>query len=220
MIKLSHVYKEYQVGEDLLVALKNINLEISKGEFTAIYGPSGSGKSTLMQIVGLLDTPTRGNIYIEGRDVSKLSDDELSRLRNEFVGFVFQQFNLIAKHTVVENILLPTLYAPTDVKAKDRAYFLMERFGIADKANTFPNKISGGQQQRVAIARALINNPRVILADEPTGNLDTKTGLEIMKLLSELNIKDRMTVVVVTHEPQVAKFARRKILLKDGQIKI
>jgi len=218
MIKLTHVYKEYQVGEDLLVALKNINLEISKGEFTAIYGPSGSGKSTLMQIIGLLDTPTRGNIYIEGKDVSKLSDDELSRLRNEFVGFVFQQFNLIAKLTVFENILLPTLYTPTDVKAKDRASFLMERFGIADKANTFPNKISGGQQQRVAIARALINNPRVILADEPTGNLDTKTGLEIMKLLSELNIKDRTTVVVVTHETQVAKFARRKIQLLDGRI--
>lgn len=220
MIRIAHVYKEYKLDGEIFTALNNINLEIDKGEYTAIIGPSGSGKSTLMHLIGLLDTPSRGQIFVDDRDISKLSDEALSSLRNEFVGFVFQQFNLINKLTVLENILLPTVYSKQkfDVNPKDRALALMERFGIAEKKSSFPNKLSGGQQQRVAITRALINNPKLILADEPTGNLDTKTGEKILALLDELNQNDKITVVLVTHEADVAARARRKIKIRDGQI--
>ncbi len=220
MINLKHVYKEYKIDGEIFTALKNINFSIKKGEFAAILGPSGSGKSTLMHMLGLLDVPSRGEILVEEKDIAKLTDEELSRLRNEFVGFVFQQFNLINKLTVLENILLPTIYSKQQfsVSHKERATGLMERFGIDQKANSFPNKLSGGQQQRVAIARALINSPRLILADEPTGNLDTKTGEKILSLLGELNKKDKMTVVLVTHEADVAAWARRKIQIRDGEI--
>jgi len=206
--------------EIIFSALKNIDLEIKQGEFTSIIGPSGSGKSTLMHIIGLLDQPTSGSIFIEGKDVSKLNDDELSSLRNMFVGFVFQQFNLINKLTVLENILIPTIYTrsvlPYDPVEKAR--YLLKRFGLETKEKSFPNKISGGQQQRVAIARALIMNPQLILADEPTGNLDTKSGAEILKLLHELHDNEKITVVIVTHDPNIAGHTKRKIEIRDGEI--
>lgn len=220
MITLKNVYKEYKLDGEVFTALSDINLSIKKGEFTAILGLSGSGKSTLMHIIGILDSPTRGKIEVEGRDISKLPDEELSKIRNEFVGFVFQQFNLINKLTVLENILLPTIYSKkkSNLNPKERAIELMKRFGIFEKASAFPNKLSGGQQQRVAIARALINNPSLILADEPTGNLDTKTGEKILSLLKQLNEEDKLTVILVTHEADVAKLARRKIEIRDGKI--
>lgn len=220
MIKLSKVYKEYKLDGEVFTALSDINLRIKEGEFIAILGPSGSGKSTLMHLIGLLDLPSRGQILVQDSDISMLSDEDLSRLRNEFVGFVFQQFNLINKLTVLENILLPTIYSKqkSPIDWTKKAYLLMQRFAIEENAKSCPNKISGGQQQRVAIARALINNPKLILADEPTGNLDTKTGEKILSLLSELNQKDKLTVVLVTHEANVAERARRKIQIKDGKI--
>lgn len=220
MIKISSVYKEYEIDSGQLQVLKNINLEIKKGEFASILGPSGSGKSTLMHIIGLLDQPSRGKIFIKDQDVSTLTDDKLSTLRNRFVGFVFQQFNLLNKLTVLENILLPTVYARTklDFNPKVKALDLMKRFGIESKISSFPNKLSGGQQQRVAIARALIMNPELVLADEPTGNLDTKTGARILDLLQELNKKDKITIIIVTHENEVAKRTKRRIQIRDGQI--
>ncbi len=220
MISLSSVSKIYPLEGEDFPALKNISLEIKAGEFTSIIGPSGCGKSTLMHIIGLLDRPTSGKIILLGSEVGHLSDDHLSRLRNETIGFVFQSFNLINKLTVLENILLPTVYASKklDFNPRSKALELLDRFGISDKANSYPNKISGGQQQRVAIARALIMNPKLILADEPTGNLDTKTGATILDLLGVLNKSDGTTIIIVTHDPVVARKTRRQIKLKDGQL--
>ncbi len=220
MITLKNVYKEYKLDGEIFTALKNINLQIKDGEFTAIVGPSGCGKSTLMHLIGLLDIPTRGKISMLGKDASKLSDTELSKLRNEFIGFIFQQFNLINKLTVMENILLPTIYnrRKLDFDPKKRASELMIRFDIETKATSYPNKLSGGQQQRVAIARALINNPKLILADEPTGNLDSKTGDKIIRLLTELNEKDKITLVLVTHDNSISQKAKRQIKMLDGEI--
>lgn len=221
MIQLKSVWKEYHLDKDTVFnALKDINLTIKDNEFTSIVGPSGSGKSTLMHLIGILDKPSRGDIFIEETDISKLNDNLLSSLRNEFVGFVFQQFNLINKLTVLENILLPTIYTRKRLNydARQHALFLMERFGFVEKQSSYPNKLSGGQQQRVAIARALVMKPKLILADEPTGNLDSKTGSEILKLLHELHEKEKITVVIVTHDNSIANNTKRKIEIRDGEI--
>jgi putative ABC transport system ATP-binding protein len=221
IIELARVDKIYRVGEEDFFALKNISLKINQGELVGLIGASGSGKSTLMYLIGLLDRPSRGRILITGQDVANLSDDALSRLRSEFVGFVFQQFNLISKLTVRENILLPSVYRrdPAGRGYEDRADELLRRFGMWPRRDFYPNKISGGQQQRTAIIRALIMQPKLILADEPTGNLDSKTGGEILKLLRSLNKDFGVTVVIVTHDEQVAKQTQRLIRLCDGQIK-
>lgn len=220
MINLVDVSKRYLVGGEEFVALNHVSLRIKSGDYTAILGPSGSGKSTLMHIIGLLDQPSGGRVEVSGRDVKGLSDDQLSVLRSEFVGFVFQQFNLINKLTVLENILLPTIYARKKLpyNPQEKALSLIERFGLSGKSESFPNKISGGQQQRVAIARALIMSPQLVLADEPTGNLDTVTGNNILQLIEELHAHDGVTVVIITHEKDVARRAKNKILIKDGKV--
>ncbi|MDP3988495.1 MAG: ABC transporter ATP-binding protein [Candidatus Levybacteria bacterium] len=220
MINLAGICKNYQIGNETFKILKNINLNIREKEFVAILGSSGSGKSTLMYLIGLLDSPTAGKIYLDEKDVSKIEDIELSRLRNRYIGFVFQQFNLINNLTVLENILLPTVYSKQKLQfnPKNKAQELLKKFGIYERRNFYPNRISGGEQQRVAIARALIMNPKIILADEPTGNLDSKTGEEIMLLLQNLNIEFDVTIIVVTHDKKIAGKTKRQIFIKDGQI--
>ncbi|MBI3955235.1 ABC transporter ATP-binding protein, partial [Candidatus Gottesmanbacteria bacterium] len=200
MISLLNVSKQYTLSDEVFFALKNVSLNIDEGEFTGIVGPSGCGKSTLMHLIGLLDQPTNGQIKILDRDVSELQDEERSRMRNQVIGFVFQQFNLLNKLTILENVLLPTIYSKNhnDINLREKALSLLQRFNIEKLASSFPNKISGGQQQRVAIARALINSPKIILADEPTGNLDSLSGKVILDLLNDLNIKDKITVIIVT----------------------
>lgn len=220
MIKLQNVSKSYFLGDEEVKAVKNISLTIKEKEFIGILGSSGSGKSTLMHLIGLLETPTEGKITLEEKDISKLSDNELSKIRNKTVGFVFQSFNLINRFTVLENVLLPVKYSKggIDFDAVARAEELLKRFGISERKNFFPNKISGGQQQRVAIARALIMSPKIILADEPTGNLDSKTGDEIIRILGSLNKDFGVTVVLVTHEHDIAAKTKRQIYIKDGEI--
>jgi putative ABC transport system ATP-binding protein len=220
MIKLENVNKSYTSGDEEVKAVRDVNLVVKEKEFIGIMGTSGSGKSTLMHLIGLLEKPTGGKILLEGKDISKLSDTELSKIRNKTVGFVFQSFNLINRFTVLENILLPTRYSKEPLKfdARARAEDLLKKFGIYERRNFFPNKISGGQQQRVAIARALIMNPKIILADEPTGNLDSKTGDEILAILGNLNKDFGVTVVLVTHEHDIAAKTKRQIYIKDGQI--
>lgn len=219
ILELKNVTKTYITGTNQFTALDNVSLKIHEGEFVSITGPSGSGKSTLMHIVGLLDNPTSGEVLLNGRDISQLKEHQLAQIRNVTLGFVFQQFNLLAKTSSLENVLLPLLYS--DVPKKDRQKIGMDlliKVGLQDKFNNTPAQLSGGQQQRVAIARALVNNPKIILADEPTGNLDSKSGEEVMKFFHQLNEKEGRTIVFVTHDMDLAKQANRTIIIKDGKI--
>jgi putative ABC transport system ATP-binding protein len=218
LIELRNLAKVYQSGDSEFAALHDVNLDIDKGEFVAISGSSGSGKSTLMNILGCLDSPTRGSYKLADRDVAQLSRIELARVRNEFIGFVFQNFNLLRRTTAAENVELPLIYAKVPpAERHKRAKEALDRVGLGHRHGHHPSQLSGGQQQRVAIARALVTRPPLILADEPTGNLDSATSIEIMKLLTELQASG-MTIVFVTHEPDIAAYAARKLLLKDGAI--
>lgn len=218
IIELKDIIKDYYVGSITVNALKGINLNICKNEYVAIMGPSGSGKSTLMNIIGCLDSLTSGQYELNGTDVSFMSDNELAEIRNKEIGFVFQTFNLLPRYTAFENVVLPLVYAGVSSKERQkRAQEVIESVGLTDKAHHKPNELSGGQRQRVAVARALVNKPSIILADEPTGNLDTKTSIEIMTLFEEIYKKGN-TIILVTHEEDIALYARRIVRLRDGLI--
>lgn len=219
MIKLVHVTKIYKMGTEEVRALDGVTLDVYPGEILVVMGPSGSGKSTLLHMMGCLDRPTSGHVYIDGRDVSKLDDRQLARVRNTMLGFVFQQFNLLSRLTALENVELPMVYAGVPRKKRlKRAKELLTNFELTDRMKHRPTQLSGGQQQRVAMARALANNPKVILADEPTGNLDTISGEIVIENLVRLNREKGMTVVVVTHDPEVAEIGHRVIHMRDGHV--
>ena len=217
MITLEGVTKVYRMGKLEVPALQGIDLHVPRGEFVAIMGASGSGKSTLMNIVGCLDVPTSGRYLLDGTDVAKLNDDQLARIRNRKIGFVFQSFNLIPRTTALHNVEMPLIYAGEGGRAT-RAREALGSVGLADRINHQPTELSGGQQQRAAIARALVTNPAILLADEPTGNLDTSSSVEIMRLLANLNETQGRTIVLITHEQDIARFARRVVELRDGRV--
>jgi putative ABC transport system ATP-binding protein len=220
LIALDHVHKVYRMGDVEIHALRGVSLEVRPGEFLAIMGASGSGKSTTMNIVGCLDRPTRGHYYLEGQDVSTLSKDDLADIRNRKIGFVFQGFNLLPRTSALENVELPMLYLGLKAKERlQRATEALEIVGLGQRLSSTPNQLSGGQQQRVAIARALVNRPSIILADEPTGNLDSRTAIEVMDVFQFLNTDRGITIAVVTHEPDIAQYASRVVVFKDGKIK-
>ena len=222
MIDVRNLEKDYHVGDHVVHALRGVTLDIRQGEFVTVVGPSGSGKSTFMHIVGCLDRPTRGQYFLDGRDVSALPPDELARVRNETIGFVFQGFNLLARTPAVENVELPLLYTRKGVvkasERRDRAMAALEAVGLTDRADHHPNQLSGGQQQRVAIARALVTQPSLLLADEPTGNLDSTTSHEVMEIFADLCKKRGLTIVLITHERDIAAYGTRTVDFKDGLI--
>ncbi|MBF0775749.1 macrolide ABC transporter ATP-binding protein [Streptococcus azizii] len=218
LIKLTKINKSYKNGDQELRVLKDIDLEVEEGEFLAIMGPSGSGKSTLMNIIGLLDRPTAGEYILEDAEVSQISENKVAHVRNKQIGFVFQQFFLLSKLNALQNVELPLIYAGVPAnKRKVLSQQFLEKVELGNRVTHLPSELSGGQKQRVAIARALVNNPSIILADEPTGALDTKTGDQIMELLTELN-REGKTIIMVTHEPEIAAYAKRRIVLRDGII--
>ncbi|MBF6607228.1 MAG: ABC transporter ATP-binding protein [Flavobacterium sp.] len=218
MIKITAIKRDFVLGNEIVYVLKGIDLQINKGEYVALMGPSGSGKSTLMNLLGCLDTPTSGEYILNGKDVSKMSDDELADIRNREIGFVFQTFNLLPRTTALDNVALPMIYAGySKSDRRTRATEVLEQVSLADRMDHQPNQLSGGQRQRVAIARALVNKPSIILADEPTGNLDSKTSIEIMQLFNAIH-KSGNTVILVTHEEDIAAYAHRVIRLRDGII--
>jgi putative ABC transport system ATP-binding protein len=219
IIQVENLHKIYEMGDTKVHALRGISLEINRGEFVAIMGASGSGKSTFMNLLGCLDSPTEGTYMLDNTNVALLSRIELARIRNRHVGFVFQGFNLLSRTTALENVELPLIYA--SMRAKDRhelSSAALEKVGLGKRIDHIPSQLSGGQQQRVAIARALVNHPSILLADEPTGNLDSRTSVEIMEIFQELNDRENLTVVLVTHEPDIASFAKRIIYFRDGHI--
>ena len=217
-VKLANISKVYKMGDNDVVALNGVDLDIAEGEFVAIMGPSGSGKSTLMNILGCLDTPTTGSYLLDNEEVANLSEDVLAKIRNKKIGCVFQNFNLLSRISALENVALPLVYAGVSKTERiNRAQELLKMVGLADRQHHMPNELSGGQRQRVAIARALVNNPKIIMADEPTGNLDTKSSVEIMAMFKEL-YKQGKTIILVTHEPDIAENAQRIITVRDGKI--
>jgi len=218
LIETKDLWKTYTMGDEEIHALRGVSIQIEKGEYVAIMGPSGSGKSTLMNLIGCLDTPSKGTYLLNGKEASTMNDNELARIRNEEIGFVFQTFNLLPRATALHNVELPLVYAGVSSKERlERAKGALEKVELGPRMNHKPNELSGGQRQRVAIARALVNNPSILLADEPTGNLDSKTGVEIMALFERLHEAGN-TIVVVTHEAEVAAHAHRQILIRDGQV--
>ncbi|WP_339624548.1 ABC transporter ATP-binding protein [uncultured Winogradskyella sp.] len=218
VIEIRNIIRDFKLGQEIVHVLKGIDLDIKRGEYVAIMGPSGSGKSTLMNLLGCLDTPTAGSYSLNGNDVSQMTDDELAEIRNTEIGFVFQTFNLLPRTTALENVALPMIYAGASKKERNsRASEVLTDVGLADRMDHKPNQLSGGQRQRVAVGRALVNKPSIILADEPTGNLDSKTGTEIMALFDEIHAKGN-TVIMVTHEEEIAAHAKRVIRLRDGVI--
>jgi putative ABC transport system ATP-binding protein len=220
VISVKALTKTYIVGEVEVRALRGVNLDVERGEFLAVTGPSGSGKSTFMHIVGCLDRPTTGQYFLDGEDVSRMSKDQLAAVRNRKIGFVFQGFNLLARTSALDNVELPLLYGSglKSAERHKRAIAVLKAVGLADRADHHPNQLSGGQQQRVAIARALINNPSILLADEPTGNLDTRTSIEVMDIFQRLNRESGITVVLITHERDIAEYGTRMVTFRDGQV--
>lgn len=216
VIETREIEKHYQMGDQLVKALKGVDICIGQGEFVSVMGPSGSGKSTFMNMLGCLDAPTQGQILVQGQDVTHLSAASLAQVRNKYIGFVFQQFNLLPRTSALDNVMLPLLYSQTSTaEARERALHCLEMVGLGSRIDHHPAQLSGGQQQRVAIARALVNNPALLLADEPTGALDSETSLEIMQLFQQLH-KQGKTLVLVTHEPDIAAFASRQLVFRDG----
>ncbi len=219
LIRVEHLTKTYFLGEVKVPALKGVDLLINSGDFVAIMGASGSGKSTFMNILGCLDRPTGGHYYIEGVDISGLKKDQLAQIRNQKIGFVFQSFNLLSRTSALENVELPLFYNGSSAKERrEQALEALTKVGLQEREHHFPSQLSGGQQQRVAIARSLVNRPSLILADEPTGNLDTRTSLEIMDIFQKLNRSAQITIVLVTHEPDIAQYAERHVVFRDGRI--